>query len=499
MKQRILALFFAVILLFSAAPVAAAADYAPQDQLELLLEVDALIREEGLESSLTDQPLKRAISSLLGGEQTDETLLEQLDADPALYERLLSVMLSGYDRYTMYLPSGTYSAVYEPETSYVGIGVTIQAHADGALVTDINLMGSAAAAGICPGDVITHIDGAPLAGMDISAISELLRGPADTAVTVTHSRAGTSQTVTLQRTALSQSNYSCAVLGDKVFYMKWSRIDNDGSYLLFRMHLNQLVRDGYESLILDLRGNPGGSLDLAFTIASDFFSEKAPFFRTVARHPFHDGELSTKYITAQGDGVTIPNLFVLVDGESASSAEIIASSLRDGLGATLIGENTYGKARAQQHYVLTTDAGIVLTIMQLLPLESEDYQDVGLTPDVKVRNKIRKTKEDLTVPTDVALAPYSCSDNGEALNRALVELGLLEKMPEKPYQVGDDTLIALNRLQAVYQLPDTHAGAGIPTLLLVNRLLEQQRAGQYEQDVQLDTAIKMANAALNIQ
>ena len=190
---------------------------------------------------------------------------------------------------------------------------------------------------------------------------------------------------------------------------------------------------------------------------------------------------------------------MLVDGQSASAAEIIACGLRDGVGATLIGETTYGKARAQQHYRLRGDAGIVLTIMQLLPLEGEDYQDVGLTPDVAVENRPLYSDEDLSVPTDVALAPYSCSDNGEALNRALVELGLLDALPEKPYQVGDDTLYAIDRLQGVYQLPDEHPGAGIPTLLLVNSLLEAQRAGQYEQDVQLETAIQMATDALKPQ
>lgn len=498
MKQRILALFLAITLFFCAAP-AAFAGYAPQNQLELLKEADAVIREEGLESSLADQPLKRAVAALLGGEQEDEALLAQLEADPTLYEQILTVMLSGYDQYTMYVPSGTYSAVYAPETNYVGIGVTIQAHPKGALVTDVNLMGPAAAAGIRPGDVLTHADGTPLAGMDVSAVSDRLRGQAGTSVTVTLSREGETRTVTLVRTALGQLNYSCAVLSDKVFYMKWSRIDDDGSYMLFRMHLNQLVKDGFESLILDLRGNPGGSLDLAFNITSDFFSENAPFFRTVERHPRKEGELMTKYISAEGDGVAIPNLFVLVDGQSASAAEIIASGLRDGVGATLIGQTTFGKARAQQHYTLNTDAGIVLTVLQLLPLEGADYQDVGITPDVAVENPVLRSTEVLSVPTTVALAPYSCSDNGEALNRALVELGLLEALPEKPYQVGDDTLAAIDRLQGVYQLPDEHPGAGIPTLLLVNRLLDAQRAGQYEQDVQLDTAIKLANDALKSQ
>lgn len=499
MKRRIAALFLAVILFVCTVPSAFAAEYTPQDQLTLLMEADTLIREEGLESSLTDQPLKRAMAALFGQEPTAEELLAKLTADPTLYEQLLTVMLSGYDRYTMYLPAGTYSAVYEQESNYVGIGVTIQAHPDGALVTEVNPMGAAAAAGVRPGDILTHGNGQALAGMDVSAISALLRGEAGTAVTVTLLREGTVMTFTLTRTALSQLNYSCAPLNDKVFYMKWSRIDDDGSYLLFRMHLNQLLQDGYESLILDLRGNPGGDLDLAFSMVSDFFTAETPFFRVTSRHPRKEGELLTQYISAEGDGHAVPHLFVLVDGASASASEIIACGLRDGVGATVIGETTYGKARAQQHYILSTDAGIVLTTMQLLPLEGEDYQDVGLTPDVYVENRILRPEEDLSVPTHVALAPYSCSDNGETLNRALVALGLLAELPEKPYRLGEETLEALDLLQGVWQLPDEHPGAGIPTLLLINQLLEMQRAGEYQQDIQLMTAVQMAKDAANGQ
>ena len=121
---------------------------------------------------------------------------------------------------------------------------------------------------------------------------------------------------------------------------------------------------------------------------------------------------------------------------------------------------------------------------------------VGIAPHLEVHNQILCGDDAIVVPTDVALAPYSCSDNGLLLNQALVALGLLEQLPEKPYRLGDETLDALNRLQAAHQLQDSTPGAGIPTLMLVNRLLDYQLQGRYVQDTQLDTAIQLAKEAI---
>ena len=499
MKHRILAAFLAVILFITAVPAAFAFAYTPEQQLSLLYEVDQIIREEGLESAEEDDPLERALRKALQTLPTEEVLLEKLTADPALYEKLLAIMLSGYDEHTMYLPSGTYAAVFDPETNYVGVGVTIHAHKQGALVTDVNLKGPAFAAGIRMGDILVSADGQSLAGMDVSAISNLLRGEEGTAVAVEVLRDGQSLTLSLTRAALTQMHYSGAPLDEDIFYMKWSRIQDDGSYWMFRMQLAQMIREGYECLILDLRDNPGGSLDLAFTMSTDLMEEKGAFFRVVGRDPLGREPLKTEYIIADGDGVDVPHIYVLVNQGSASSSEIIAVSLRDKEGATLVGETTFGKGRAQQHYILETDAGIVLTTMMLLPLEGEDYEGVGIAPHVAVENVVLKDAVDFRVPDTTALSLWSCSDNGEALNRALFALGLLETLPEKVYQVNGDTLYACRMLETLYFGRQSEGAIGTDTLRLVNYLLDLQEAGQYALDVQLLTAMDLAKAALNAE
>ena len=495
MKHRVLAALLAVILFVTAVPAAFAFAYTPEQQRSLLYEVDQIIREEGLESWEEDAPLERALLKKLRTVPADETLLEKLAADPVLYEELLAIMLSGYDSHTMYLPSGTYTAAFDPETNYVGVGVTIQAHRQGALVTDVNLKGPAFAAGIRMGDILTAADGQALRGMDVSAISTLLRGEAGTAVTVEVLREGQALTFSLTRAALVQMNYSGAPLDEDVFYMKWSRIQDDGSYWMFRLQLAQMVREGYECLILDLRDNPGGSLDLAFTMATDLMEDKGSFFRTMSRDPLGRQDLKTEYIIADGDGADVPHIYVLVNENSASASEIIAVSLRDKEDATLVGETTFGKGRAQQHYILETDAGIVLTTMMLLPLEGEDYEGVGIAPHVTVENTLLKGEAD-RVPVDTALSLWSCSDNGEALNRALLALGLLEALPEKPYQVTGETLNACHLLEALYFGRGGSGAVDCDTLRLVNYLLDLQEQGLYELDVQLLTAMDLAKQAL---
>ena len=499
MKHRVLAAFLAVILFITAVPAAFALEYTPQQQLSILYDVDEIIREDGLESAEDDNPLERALKKKLRTVPTDEVLLEKLTASPVLYEELLAIMLSGYDQHTMYLPAGTYAAAFDPEASYVGVGVTIQAHRQGALVTDVNLKGPAFAAGIRMGDILVSADGRSLAGMNVSEISALLRGEAGTAVTVEVLRDGENLTFVLTRAALTQLNYSGAPLDEDVFYMKWSRIQDDGSYLIFRMQLAQMIRNGYECLILDLRDNPGGSLDLAFTMATDLMEEKGSFFRIVGRDPLGREPLKTEYIIADGDGVDVPHIYVLVNENSASSSEIIAVSLRDKEGATLVGETTFGKGRAQQHYVLETDAGIVLTTMMLLPLEGEDYEGVGIAPHVAVENKLLKGDVDFRVPDGTALSLWSCSDNGEALNRALFSLGLLETLPEKVWQVTEETMDACDLLTALWFGRGGTGAVTCDTLKLVNYLLDLQAAGVYELDVQLLTAMDLAKDALNAQ
>ncbi len=483
MKKTVLALLLALCLLLGAAPAALAAELSPAEQYESLYRLQKIILREGLESSPDDDPLGRA-------------LMSALEQDPQLFGRLMTAMLSGYDPYTRYVPAGQYSQAYG-SADYVGIGVTITAHEQGALIADLDMDGPAIRAGLRIGDVITHVSGAGVAGKTLEDISALLRGDAGTAVRVSVLRGGETLRFSLVRRELQEVNYSGGHLADGIYYMKWSRIEGEDSYGQFRAGLQEMAQLGDTCLIMDLRDNPGGSLYMAYEIVADLMSEAVPFFRTAYRDPATAGRLISQTVVTDGEGVDIPHIWLLTNGSTASAAEIIAAGLRDTGRAVTVGGTTYGKARAQQHITMEDDSAIVLTTMELWSLKDGDYQDAGLQPDVPAENPIHEGQPVPRVPDRVALAAGSCSDNGLALNRALEALGALEELPEKPYQIGPETLEACRRLELRW-LRERPAGSGVSvgTLQLVNHLLDLQELRAYQWDDQLTAALRLAKEAL---
>ncbi len=484
MKKRIFALILTLCCLLALA-VPAMAAYSPEEQLEILYETDELIRQYCLDSSRLDDPLGRA----LGEELTDEELLQRLTDDPQLYDTLMTRMLSAYDSHTMYIPAGVYGDAFYSTGDYVGFGITIQPDAEGVRVAALHPEGGAAEAGIRWNDVITHVNGIPLAGLTVAAASQVMTGEEDSVAQLTVLRGEETFTVSAQRKTLTTVSYFGTEVEENIFYMKLSAFtSDDGSYAMFQRDLKKL--NARDCLILDLRDNPGGDMDLACKIISDLLPGKQSYFRTAVRNPLTD-TLEYTYLTSDGGGKKLKAVYILVNENSASASEIVTASLTDAGVAVAIGEPTYGKARGQYHIVLEDDSAIVLTVIKLMSIKRGDYEEIGLEPDIVAHDVLLPTQYVIEIPTDVALAPYSCSDNGTALNRALVALGYLPAMPDKPYQVGDATLDALSRLRddlglTAAEIPD---GASLPMLAAINLLLDYMGQGFALQDTCLYEAV----------
>jgi carboxyl-terminal processing protease len=306
-------------------------------------------------------------------------------------------------------------------------------------------------AGLKPGDVIAAVDGKTLDGLTPDEARDRVRGPAGTDVTLHILRYGsvpaatapvpaatapaatpapaasgspapstapgpspTPRTpaaefdATLTRAKIQRREVTAKELGGgTVGYVRLSGFSDDGAKQL-RDALKADVDKGIRKIVLDLRGNPGGFVTAARTVASQFIADGAVFWR-------EDAQGNQTATDADVGGVaTDPSIrvVVLIDKGTASAAEIVAGALQDRGRAQLIGETSFGKGTVQEWYDLGEVGGVKLTVQKWLTPNKRWIHKVGLTPDVQV-----------TVPTDLP------AGQDPVLDKALEVLGASAMAP----------------------------------------------------------------------
>jgi carboxyl-terminal processing protease len=253
-------------------------------------------------------------------------------------------------------------------------------------------------AGLRADDRILAVDEVPVDGQTILETIDQVRGPRGTTVRLSVLR-GESETLELaivRDTIQTEVVSSRLLAGGTVGYI---RLDGFSSSAAgdFRDQLKALVDDGVTGIIFDLRGDPGGFVDAAERIASEFIASGPIFWEA-----FADGT-ETAHEAIPGGVATDPaiDIVVVVDGDSASASEIVAGALQDSHRARLVGEQTFGKGTIQQWQTLTDDTGgFRLSVARWLTPDKRSVDGQGLTPDVPV-----------TVPTE--------ADSDVVLDRAL--------------------------------------------------------------------------------
>jgi carboxyl-terminal processing protease len=237
-------------------------------------------------------------------------------------------------------------------------------------------------AGLLAGDRILAIDDVPVDGLTIGETVERVRGPRGTIVRLSVTRDGIEPfELAMVRETIQAEAVSSEVLADgSVGYL---RLDGFSSSAAGDFHdqLEALVEQGVAGLIVDLRGDPGGFVDAAERIASEFVAS-GPIFWEV----FADGT-ERAHDAIPGGVATDPGLpvVVLVDGGSASASEIVAGALQDTGRARLVGATTFGKGTIQQWQTLTDDTGgFRLSVARWLTPDKRSVHELGLVPDVPV-------------------------------------------------------------------------------------------------------------------
>jgi carboxyl-terminal processing protease len=236
-------------------------------------------------------------------------------------------------------------------------------------------------AGLKPGDVIVEVDGSTLDGLSPDQARDKIRGKKGTTVVLRIERESVAPfDLTITRDVIHQREVITEdYADDEIGYIRLTGFSTDGA-TKFVQAVQAALDKGQTRLIIDLRGNPGGFVDAARTVASTFVKDGPVFWEEDA----HGVQLATDSL---GDGIaTDPKIevVVLIDRGSASASEIVAGALQDTGRATLIGETSYGKGTVQTWIDLNETGGIKLTVAKWLTPDKRWIHMVGLVPDIVV-------------------------------------------------------------------------------------------------------------------
>jgi len=234
-------------------------------------------------------------------------------------------------------------------------------------------------AGLTSGDIVLAVDGVSVNGSTLQEQVGKVRGEEGTDVTLTLRRDGRTFDMTITRARITQREVDARMLEGDIGYIALHGF-SPASSDQFREELEGLLDDGAVSIVFDLRNNPGGYIDAAQKIASEFIGSGLIFTQESS------GD-DVKRWEATGDGLaTDPSLpvVVLVNGGSASASEIVAAALLESGRATLIGQPTYGKNTVQVWAALQNDGGVRITISRWFTPEHHSVAPDGVQPDITV-------------------------------------------------------------------------------------------------------------------
>lgn len=291
-------------------------------------------------------------------------------------------MLRTLDSHSSFMPPEVYREMQvETEGKFGGLGIEITIRDD--ILTVVSPIEGTPAyrAGIKAADRIVSVEGQSTKDMSLIDAVKLLRGPADTNVTIGIMREGFTEPkdFTLTRAIIHIRSVDSKVLPDGVGYVKLRSFHKETSEEL-AAELEELDQSHVNSLILDLRNNPGGLLEQAIAVANEFVGSGKLIVYT-------KGRLANQNMKgfSKGDGshADYP-MVILVNGGSASASEIVAGALQDLERAKLVGTKTFGKGSVQTIIPLSNGAGLRLTTAKYYTPSGRVIHEKGIVPDVVI-------------------------------------------------------------------------------------------------------------------
>jgi carboxyl-terminal processing protease len=316
--------------------------------------------------------------------------------DGKLFEGAIAGMLASLDAHSQYLNKDDMRDIDRENTgSYVGIGIEVEDDRGQMRVVATTAQAPAERAGIQAGDVLVSIDGTAVKGLSSAESARRMHGAPGSTVAVTVARGGKLRTLRLTRETMHNDTVRTAMAAPGVAWIRISEFGNaTGADLVAA--LKRLDAQGApRGLVLDLRNDPGGLVSSAVAVGGAFLPAGSPMFTARGRDADAEAKVSVDqryYREANTADVlaglpawtrTVP-LTVLVNGASASAAELLAGALQDNHRAAIVGSQTFGKGSIQSVIPLDEDEGIKFTVARYFTPGGHEIQAHGVTPDVVV-------------------------------------------------------------------------------------------------------------------
>lgn len=288
--------------------------------------------------------------------------VDEVDLDSVL-EKTLPSMLANLDPHSAYIPASELQAVNDDlDGSFCGVGIQFMINNDTISVIEVTSGGPAEKVGLLPGDRIVKVDGEDEAGVGITNedVIKKLRGPRDTRVQLTVKRSNSKKLLSFDVTRgdipvnTVDASY---IVSPGIGYFKVNKFGRT-TYDEFWKALTDLRSQEAQDFVIDLRGNTGGFMEIAFLMVNEFLEKGQPIVTTRGRDLY-----SSQEVHADGNGnFKDAQLVVLLDEFSASSSEIFAGALQDNDRALIVGRRSFGKGLIQRQSVLSDSSAVRLTI-----------------------------------------------------------------------------------------------------------------------------------------
>jgi carboxyl-terminal processing protease len=263
------------------------------------------------------------------------------------------------------------------DNTYVGIGISVSARNSDPHIVEVYDDTPAQQAGLHPGDWLVSINDKSVAGLALDEMTALVRGPAGTNVKLVVRRGKDPQELTfnVQRAEIHLQFVKQRMVDDDIGYVSLRGFPEPSVVDTIERDVANFQDAGVRGLVLDLRGNSGGRIDVGTRLLSDFLPGGSSIYEELDR-----GGENRVHFSRAGSQYDLP-LVVLVDGGTASMGEIFASAVQQHGAATVLGSNTAGSVAAAQVFGLPDGAGLQITVFEIMSADGKPLNKVGVVPD----------------------------------------------------------------------------------------------------------------------